>query len=148
MRRMLLHSLVLAVVAGPVAAASADEPLPPPHPLPLPPPLPPPGPMLLRPPRVPMPYVPGPTAFYRPSAYGVWQTYSVTWQGRFRPRVLYLPYGSFYQANGAPFPWSPVKTQEYMPYAADSWPSAGGPIPAFRPPLPPPSPGPLMPYIR
>src|SRR5262245_1036475 len=75
----------------------------------------------LLPPIVPMvsPYAPPdpPPEFGRRSA---WQMYAVDRFGRFRPRVIYSPYGnSYYQQNGAPFPWVTTIPRLYMPYVID-----------------------------
>lgn len=77
--------------------------------------------MLLPPPIVPImsPYAPPdpPPQFGRRSA---WQMYAVDRFGRFRPRVIYSPYGnSYYQQNGAPFPWTTTMPRLYMPYVID-----------------------------
>src|SRR5262249_49841110 len=53
---------------------------------------------------------------YRVSAYEVWQNYGIDRQGLFRPRVIYSPYGSYYYANGAPFPWVETHTRDFAPY--------------------------------
>ncbi|HZT80710.1 MAG TPA: hypothetical protein VFA26_10825 [Gemmataceae bacterium] len=87
--------------------ALAGEPLPP-----LPPP---PFPPLPYPPHC-SPYA-GPYA--RKSAYEVWQYYGVDRHGRWRPRVAYSPYGSYYLGNGAPFPWTITRQWEFMPYVAE-----------------------------
>jgi hypothetical protein len=49
----------------------------------------------------------------------VWQYYGVDRTGYFRPRVVYSPYGSYYQYNGAPFPWTTTHQREFMPYVVD-----------------------------
>lgn len=78
-------------------------------------------PQVLLPPIVPImsPYAPPdpPPEFGRRSA---WQMYAVDRFGRFRPRVIYSPYGnSYYQQNGAPFPWTTTIPRLYMPYVID-----------------------------
>jgi hypothetical protein len=57
--------------------------------------------------------------YFRRSAYEVWQYYGVDRTGYFRPRVVYSPYGSYYQYNGAPFPWTTTHQREFMPYVVD-----------------------------
>ncbi|MBM4069953.1 MAG: hypothetical protein FJ271_13525 [Planctomycetes bacterium] len=79
------------------------------------------APQVLMPPIMPLvsPYAPPdpPPEFGRRSA---WQMYGVDRFGRFRPRVIYSPYGnSYYQMNGAPFPWTTTMPRLYMPYVVD-----------------------------
>jgi len=50
---------------------------------------------------------------YRVSAYEVWQNYGIDRSGKFRPRVIYSDYGSYYYANGAPFPWVETHTRDF-----------------------------------
>ncbi len=54
------------------------------------------------------PAMPQPTAFYRVSAYEHWQHLSQGWDGRFYPRVLNTPHGTYYSATGQPYYWAPV----------------------------------------
>ena len=70
-------------------------------------------------PRLVLPYAPPdpPPEIGRRSG---WQMYAVDRFGRFRPRVIYSPYGnSYYQYNGAPFPWTTTMPRLYMPYVID-----------------------------
>jgi hypothetical protein len=67
----------------------------------------------------PAPVLAPPPAFYRPSAYDVWQDYSPNAWGRWRPRVIYTPHGAFYRYNGQPYPWAGVHQQWWMPYVTD-----------------------------
>jgi hypothetical protein len=60
-----------------------------------------------------------PLAFERGNRYEVWQYLAVDRQGRFRPRVIYSPYGAYYLYSGAPFPWTATRPAEFMPYASD-----------------------------
>jgi hypothetical protein len=46
-----------------------------------------------------------PVAFYRASAYDVWQYRGVARDGRWRARVQWTPYGAYYTQDGRPFPW-------------------------------------------
>jgi hypothetical protein len=50
---------------------------------------------------------------FRVDRYGVWQNYEVDRFGRFRPVVIYSPYGAYYRGNGAPFPWAPTHQLEF-----------------------------------
>ena len=103
--------------------SAADPGLPPPRVLPsprylqpLPPrllPLVPPGPRVITmpggatylvKPRLMMP-PPPPYAYYRPSAYQVWQYYGVTYSGYFRPIVINTNNSGFYLYRGLPYPW-------------------------------------------
>jgi hypothetical protein len=85
------------------AVAGAAEPLPPPRPATVE--------------YVVVPY--SPPAFYRTSAYDVWQYYGVDRFGRWRPRVVEGPHGPFYLYNGQSYPWMSVQPREVMPYAVD-----------------------------
>ncbi len=60
-----------------------------------------------------------PAPYYRRSAYEVWQYYGVDRYGRFRPRVVYSPYGAYFLYNGAPYPWATTRSLEWMPYVVD-----------------------------
>jgi hypothetical protein len=63
------------------------------------------------------PYWPPP--YFRTSRYEVWQYYGVDRLGRFRPRVVYSPYGSYYLYNGQPYPWMTTHARDFMPYVMD-----------------------------
>jgi len=58
-------------------------------------------------------------AFLQTSRYDVWQYYGVDRFGRFRPRVIYSPYGSYYLYNGEPYPWTTTHALDFMPYVVD-----------------------------
>ena len=74
---------------------------------------------LLPPPRVEsrtLPFIqaPPPMVIYPPSPppvgpRDVWQLYDVDSSGRFRPRVIYSPAGSYYLYNRQPFPWTTTR---------------------------------------
>jgi hypothetical protein len=49
----------------------------------------------------------------------VWQYYAVDRSGRFLPRVILAPYGSYYLHNGQPYPWTTTRPTLHMPYALD-----------------------------
>ena len=49
--------------------------------------------------------------------YEIWQFYDVGHQGRFRPRVIYSGYGSYYLDDGRPYPWISNHSLDFMPYA-------------------------------
>jgi hypothetical protein len=71
-------------------------------------------------PEPPHPVTPIPIpAYARTSRYEVWQYYGVDRQGRFRPRVIYSPYGPYYLYNGAPYPFAATHQLEFMPYTVD-----------------------------
>jgi hypothetical protein len=55
--------------------------------------------------------------YERRNRLDVWQYYAVDRQGRWRPRVIYSPYGPYYLYNGAPFPYTSTRMSEFMPYA-------------------------------
>jgi hypothetical protein len=43
----------------------------------------------------------------------------VTQTGRYRPRVILSPGGSYYYYNGEPYPWVSTHGSNFMPYAVD-----------------------------
>ena len=49
----------------------------------------------------------------------VWQYFAPGWSGRFVPRVIYSPSGSYYLYNGAPYHWTTTQPQLYMRYLVD-----------------------------
>ena len=49
----------------------------------------------------------------------VWQYMGVTETGRYRPRVILAPQGSYYYYNRAPYPWISNRSTAFMPYALD-----------------------------
>ena len=53
----------------------------------------------------------------RINRYEIWQFYEVGHQGRFRPRVIYSPSGSYYSDDGRPYPWVSNHSLDFMPYA-------------------------------
>jgi hypothetical protein len=57
-----------------------------------------------------------PIAFYRTSAYDVWQYRGVSSDGRWRPRVQWTPYGAYYTSDGRPFPWPNQYPREILTY--------------------------------
>jgi hypothetical protein len=97
LRFSLLTCVVLAGGPSVFAGDPKEEPLPSPRPVPAP---------------VPVKVY----SYPRRSRYEVWQNYGVDHYGRFRPLVIYSPYGPYYRYNGEPYPWFPVKTWEMMPY--------------------------------
>jgi hypothetical protein len=60
-----------------------------------------------------------PALYFRTNRYDVWQYYGVDRLGRFRPRVVYSPYGSYYLYNGQPYPWVTTHARDFMPYVMD-----------------------------
>ncbi len=127
MRIRLIPLALLAALLGTSSGIHAQE-LPPPRLLPLEnrslqPMLPPAGtiapPFGMARPVLPPPYRPGPVLplaaspypppGYQPSAYQVWQNYTVTYNGWLRPRVIQTPNGSgYFLYNGAPYPYANV----------------------------------------
>jgi hypothetical protein len=57
--------------------------------------------------------------YYRISRYDVWQFYGVDRRGGFRPRVVYSPYGPYVLYNGAPYPFAPMHSLDFMPYVVE-----------------------------
>lgn len=55
----------------------------------------------------------------RPGTREQWQYLGVTDTGRWRPRVILSPYGSYYYYSGEPFGWITSRPSSYMPYALD-----------------------------
>jgi hypothetical protein len=51
----------------------------------------------------------------RINRYDIWQFYAVGHYGRFRPRVIYSPYGSFYLYDGRPYPWVSTHQLDFKP---------------------------------
>jgi len=45
----------------------------------------------------------------RPGRKSVWRLYEVDTTGTYQPRVVYSPYGAYYQHNGAPYPWTSTR---------------------------------------
>jgi hypothetical protein len=70
-------------------------------------------------PASPGPMVPVYASPLRRNPYEVWQNYGVGRQGRFRPLVIYSPYGPYYRYNGQPYPWAPTHGLEFMSYIVD-----------------------------
>src|SRR5688572_12750458 len=48
---------------------------------------------------------PLPPAYYTHGTREVWNNYAVDRYGRWRPRVILSPYGSYYYSTGRPYPW-------------------------------------------
>ena len=93
-------TVALAAIGG--ANLAADEPLPPPRTTP----------------GEPVVIVQTPPIVYRASKYEVWQYLAPDRQGRFRPRVVYTPEGSYYMYSGQPYPWTTSQPQYFLPYAS------------------------------
>ena len=58
-------------------------------------------------------------AYPQPGTREVWQNYGIDRRGRFVPRVIYSPAGSFYLQTGEPYPWTTIRPDLFMPYAMD-----------------------------
>jgi hypothetical protein len=54
----------------------------------------------------------------RPGTREVWQYYGVDSRGRWVPRVILSPFGSYYYYNGAPYPYTP-QPNTVLPYVVD-----------------------------
>jgi hypothetical protein len=114
MHRHLGLLLLLALSSlSPLAVGGAQEPdaLPPPRALETPPVLP-----QAFYPEI-LPYV-GPQP-PRPGTREVWQYMGVDQTGRWRPKVILSPYGSYYYYTREPYPWLSSRPWSYMPYATD-----------------------------
>jgi hypothetical protein len=59
-----------------------------------------------------------PAAPPRLDTRAAWSLYGVDQMGRFRPRVVLSPYGSYYLRNGEPYPWMP-EPRLVMPRTSD-----------------------------
>ena len=57
--------------------------------------------------------------FPRTDTREVWQHYGVNSLGRFVPRVIVLPYGSYYSRDLQPYPWTTNRTTAIMPTKVD-----------------------------
>jgi hypothetical protein len=56
------------------------------------------------------------------SAHGtrdVWNNYAVDSFGRWRPRVILAPFGSYYYYNGQPYPWTTSYPGSFRPVTHD-----------------------------
>ncbi len=60
-----------------------------------------------------------PSSLPRPGTREVWQYYGVDNRGRWVPRVIMAPGGSYYLYNGAPFPYTNTQPSLVMPYVLD-----------------------------
>lgn len=79
--------------------------------------LPPPRRVLVAPPA---PLLPPPPAPLSPNETRyVWRNYAVSEQGYWRPRVILSPYGSYYYANGYPYPWLTTHPRSFRTYVTD-----------------------------
>ena len=58
-------------------------------------------------------------AWPQPGTREIWQNYGVDSRGRFLPRVMYHPAGSFYLRDGSPYPWTTTRPTLFMPYVID-----------------------------
>jgi hypothetical protein len=74
----------------------------------------------LAPPRqmAPITYYFVPAAPPRLDTRAAWSLFGVDQMGRFRPRVVLSPYGSYYLHNGEPYPWMP-EPRLVMPRTSD-----------------------------
>ena len=107
--RPFLLSLTLAVLMGCTAPLLADEPKQKdqkPEPIP--------APKAIAPSVIEVP-----PAYPQPGTREVWQYYGVDSRGRFVPRVIYHPAGSFYLRSGEPYPWTTTRPTLHMPYAIE-----------------------------
>jgi len=57
--------------------------------------------------------------FPRTDTREVWQHYGVNSLGRFVPRVIVLPQGSYYSRDLQPYPWTTNRTTAIMPSKVD-----------------------------
>jgi hypothetical protein len=57
--------------------------------------------------------------YERVNRYEVWQYVAPDRQGRFRPRVIYSPFGAYYLYNGEPYLFAATRSLDFMPYASD-----------------------------
>jgi hypothetical protein len=57
--------------------------------------------------------------YQRTDTRDVWQHYGVNSMGRFVPRVIVLPYGSYYSRNLEPYPWTSNRTTAILPRVVD-----------------------------
>ncbi len=67
-----------------------------------------------------VPHAPPIPAYYRTSAYDVWQLNAVDRRGFWRPRVMYSPYGAYYLYNGQRYPWAELQPTIWQPWVTDS----------------------------
>jgi hypothetical protein len=57
--------------------------------------------------------------YERIDRYAKWQYFAVDRQGHWRPRVAYTPAGAFYLYDGTPYPYTPIRSLNFMTYATD-----------------------------
>lgn len=62
---------------------------------------------------------PPPPIFYQHGSRDVWQNYAVDSYGRWRPRVILSPYGSYYHANWQPYPWATTNPRAFRGVTTD-----------------------------
>lgn len=55
----------------------------------------------------------------RPDTREIWQYYGVNRFGRFVPRVIVTPGGTYFYRNGEPYPWMQNYPGRVMPYVVD-----------------------------
>jgi hypothetical protein len=111
--RLALVLPLLDLLTAPVRAQQPENILPPPMIVP-------PG-AAGQPALLPHGYYPGivPPHMPRPGTREVWQYMGVTDTGRYRPRVILSPYGSYNYYNREPYPWVNNRSTNWMPYAVD-----------------------------
>jgi hypothetical protein len=99
-------TLTICLGTGPADEAGQEAVLPPPREAPA-------GPRYI------LDYPPPPEPPPRFGSRSVWQMFAPDRSGRFVPRVIYSPYGAYYQYNGMDFPWVTTQPLLYMPYIVD-----------------------------
>jgi hypothetical protein len=57
--------------------------------------------------------------YERIDRYEKWQYFGVDRQGHWRPRVVQSPHGFVYLYDGAPYPFAPIRSMNFMTYATD-----------------------------
>lgn len=60
-----------------------------------------------------------PSSLPNPATREIWQYYGVDGSGRWRPRVIFAPYQSYYLYNGQPFYQTTTRPELHMPYVLD-----------------------------
>ena len=64
-------------------------------------------------------FLPAAPILYQHGTRDVWQNYAVDSSGRWRPRVILAPYGSYYYSNGQPYPWTTTHPRSFRAVTHD-----------------------------
>lgn len=107
MRRIILSLGVLVALTVPASGQEApkDEPAPPPR-------------VIIGPPGGNL-FLPSRPIYAEHGTRDVWNNYAVDRYGRWRPRVVLAPLGSYYYSDGRPYPWTSSYPGWFRPTTQD-----------------------------